>query len=399
MERRNEIVDLPCEICNRVDDHYSNLILCDGVDCKREFHMNCLVPPLVAVPPGDWFCPECSKDPSKQQLKARRKRDAALVPDDSVSADASLPSDALEAPSLSSKRSKKDKQKVRDGSLKRRLQSESSEQVDASAATASRASSKRSRVPRTATGESSVESSPSKSIPEASPQRDAPTAKSPASALVSSSSSMSKKPPASLDIAQTGAWSADDDDDIELDSDERCLICGYGGDLVVCEFAGCTKVYHQFCLGAYPFPLDDDVTWECPRHTCALTGEAEVLALESDSKGRGASPRKPVAKNLLWKCAQCPLAIASHKFPPVRLASCLFVWTCCYEAVASASRPIRHSLPYPCVSVHDALSLSMQSSRARASSRRSSGRSSAPTAARMRQRKCSSAACSSACGR
>ena len=74
LERKNEVVDLPCERCNRVDDHYSLLILCDGKKCKREYHMNCLIPPLVAVPPGEWFCPDCEKDREKEREKYELKR-------------------------------------------------------------------------------------------------------------------------------------------------------------------------------------------------------------------------------------------------------------------------------------------------------------------------------------
>ncbi|KAG6618972.1 phd zinc finger (c3hc4 type) family protein [Phytophthora cinnamomi] len=36
MERKEEAVDLPCERCNRVDDHYSLLILCDGKNWEKE---------------------------------------------------------------------------------------------------------------------------------------------------------------------------------------------------------------------------------------------------------------------------------------------------------------------------------------------------------------------------
>ncbi|TYZ62765.1 hypothetical protein PybrP1_008441 [[Pythium] brassicae (nom. inval.)] len=307
MERRGDPVDLPCEICNRVDDHYSNLILCDGVDCKREFHMNCLVPPLVAVPPGDWFCPDCAKDQSKQ-VHARRKPSSSAIGDAAEDEAA----DSLESATTPfGKSSRKFKQKQREGSLKRRLQSE----IEPPDVVGARQLAKRSRFPR-ASGDSSVESSPSKSIPETPPPPPPVSgSKLPAAAFASR-----RKPPA-IDIATSAHHAATaaadlDDDDSEVDSDERCLICGYGGDLIICEFPTCTKVYHQFCLGAYPFPKDDDVIWLCPRHTCVLSGEKEWLA-DGDGKGRGASPRKPVTKNLLWKCTQCPVAISADKFPPL----------------------------------------------------------------------------------
>jgi hypothetical protein len=108
---------------------------------------------------------------------------------------------------------------------------------------------------------------------------------------------------------------ADDDDEVnEHPSEERCLICGYGGELVVCEFYGCTKVYHQYCLGSFPFPKDEETTWYCPRHICAISGEREYV---HESEGFNKSPRKYHVKRQLWKCAGCPLAIADTALPPV----------------------------------------------------------------------------------
>ncbi|RHZ06709.1 hypothetical protein DYB31_004646, partial [Aphanomyces astaci] len=62
---------------------------------------------------------------------------------------------------------------------------------------------------------------------------------------------------------------------VDLASEERCFLCGLGGELVVCEFPRCTKVYHQLCLGAFPFPTDEDTEWVCPRHSCVLSGRKE----------------------------------------------------------------------------------------------------------------------------
>jgi len=31
--------------------------------CDRPWHLGCLTPPLVAIPDGEWFCPECTRDP------------------------------------------------------------------------------------------------------------------------------------------------------------------------------------------------------------------------------------------------------------------------------------------------------------------------------------------------
>ncbi|KLO19889.1 hypothetical protein SCHPADRAFT_864516 [Schizopora paradoxa] len=45
-----------CEICQR-DNRPTEMLLCDG--CDSGFHMFCLVPPLSAIPKGQWFCHTC----------------------------------------------------------------------------------------------------------------------------------------------------------------------------------------------------------------------------------------------------------------------------------------------------------------------------------------------------
>jgi hypothetical protein len=89
------------------------------------------------------------------------------------------------------------------------------------------------------------------------------------------------------------------------ESEERCFLCGLGGDLIVCEFPRCTKVYHQLCLGAYPFPLDRTTEWLCPRHSCVLSGKKEDRTA-------------PKAMNTMWHCLQCPVAIDESAWPQVR---------------------------------------------------------------------------------
>ncbi|XP_018113084.1 PHD and RING finger domain-containing protein 1 isoform X2 [Xenopus laevis] len=46
-----------CAVCGRCDRE-DRLLLCDG--CDAGYHMECLTPPLNAVPVDEWFCPECS---------------------------------------------------------------------------------------------------------------------------------------------------------------------------------------------------------------------------------------------------------------------------------------------------------------------------------------------------
>ena len=59
-----------CVICH-TEDNPDSILLCDI--CNKEFHLNCLEPPLSQVPAGDWFCPGCivSNGVSLEGRKAR----------------------------------------------------------------------------------------------------------------------------------------------------------------------------------------------------------------------------------------------------------------------------------------------------------------------------------------
>ena len=43
-------------LCGKGDNE-EFLLLCDG--CDDSYHTYCLIPPLQAIPPGDWRCPKC----------------------------------------------------------------------------------------------------------------------------------------------------------------------------------------------------------------------------------------------------------------------------------------------------------------------------------------------------
>ena len=60
--------DTACSICGSAD-HAETLLLCDGCDCG--FHCGCLVPALVCVPEGDFFCPQCALKASCASAVAR----------------------------------------------------------------------------------------------------------------------------------------------------------------------------------------------------------------------------------------------------------------------------------------------------------------------------------------
>ena len=101
--------------------------------------------------------------------------------------------------------------------------------------------------------------------------------------------------------------------DVEVDeSDERCLVCTYGGELIMCDFKHCTKVYHPVCLGGYALSASND-SWMCPQHTCAVTNALDVPSVRQPSRHTSATPSPVVAgPKTLWKCASCPVAVCNE---------------------------------------------------------------------------------------
>nr|XP_015193913.1 PREDICTED: PHD and RING finger domain-containing protein 1 isoform X3 [Lepisosteus oculatus] len=71
-----------CEVCGR-SDREDRLLLCDG--CDAGYHMECLVPPLDAVPVEEWFCPECAvNNPSQAQEEDVNEDEVAVLMADVV---------------------------------------------------------------------------------------------------------------------------------------------------------------------------------------------------------------------------------------------------------------------------------------------------------------------------
>ncbi|CAI5949635.1 unnamed protein product [Closterium sp. NIES-65] len=52
--------DLKCHVCDR-EDGEDGMLVCDGRGCNRGYHLWCLRPILVAVPLGQWYCPDCRR--------------------------------------------------------------------------------------------------------------------------------------------------------------------------------------------------------------------------------------------------------------------------------------------------------------------------------------------------
>ncbi|KIY46829.1 RCC1/BLIP-II protein [Fistulina hepatica ATCC 64428] len=50
-----------CCVCHREDGEDAETLQCDK--CDSPYHLQCLKPPLSAVPDGEWFCPQCALAP------------------------------------------------------------------------------------------------------------------------------------------------------------------------------------------------------------------------------------------------------------------------------------------------------------------------------------------------
>ncbi|KAL6141681.1 hypothetical protein ACLB2K_059969 [Fragaria x ananassa] len=51
-------------------------------------------------------------------------------------------------------------------------------------------------------------------------------------------------------------------------SEDWCFVCKDGGDLMLCDHEGCTKVYHPKCVGRKKSFLKSKKLWTCSRHCC-----------------------------------------------------------------------------------------------------------------------------------
>ncbi|KAM9807639.1 uncharacterized protein phrf1 [Neosynchiropus ocellatus] len=81
-EVQDEVVNVDleqtnCEVCGG-SDREDRLLLCDG--CDSGYHMECLTPPLDAVPIEEWFCPECVANNLHHRGSAEEVSEAESIP-------------------------------------------------------------------------------------------------------------------------------------------------------------------------------------------------------------------------------------------------------------------------------------------------------------------------------
>lgn len=101
--------------------------------------------------------------------------------------------------------------------------------------------------------------------------------------------------------------------------DEVCFVCREGGNLMLCDYPDCPRVYHQVCVfHTLPHPPGYDLEacevndpWFCPNHFCV-----ECFALElNDNVSYKAYPKelRVLGKDLVAKplkqCNSCPFAV------------------------------------------------------------------------------------------
>ncbi|KAL8094514.1 hypothetical protein AgCh_036154 [Apium graveolens] len=69
--------DLPCQVCGS-RDRGEEMLICGNEShtkgCGIGTHIDCCDPPLLDIPKEDWFCPKCSKKPSKKKTRAAKTK-------------------------------------------------------------------------------------------------------------------------------------------------------------------------------------------------------------------------------------------------------------------------------------------------------------------------------------
>lgn len=109
-------------------------------------------------------------------------------------------------------------------------------------------------------------------------------------------------------------------------TDDYCFVCDEGGTLLLCDYPGCIRSYHQVCIWrTFPSSVDQGVAelagekdtasddpWFCPVHHCSSCGVLEEtpvpLAVLGESYKRGIH----IIRNLL----SSPLSLSSQPYQP-----------------------------------------------------------------------------------
>jgi len=119
-----------------------------------------------------------------------------------------------------------------------------------------------------------------------------------------------------------------------------CIKCKDGGDVLLCDYTGCTKSYHLHCCQLKAVP---EGIWECPRHRCVQCGCGPS---QTDAHGK---PRKPQKAGevgyTLWPCRTCPTTYCERCLPQeVTFASAEIVCQSCQELLSADMTSLQRDL-------------------------------------------------------
>jgi hypothetical protein len=119
-----------------------------------------------------------------------------------------------------------------------------------------------------------------------------------------------------------------------------CLKCKDGGDVLLCDYSGCTKSYHPACANLKTVP---EGIWECPRHRCVQCGSGPS---QTDVHGRPRRPDPPgEAGCTLWACRTCPTTYCERCLPKeVTFAGVEIVCESCQELLSADMASLQRDL-------------------------------------------------------
>ena len=114
------------------------------------------------------------------------------------------------------------------------------------------------------------------------------------------------------------------------DEESFCLKCKDGGNVLLCDYSGCTKSYHPACANLKTIP---EGIWECPRHRCVQCGSGPS---KTDVHGRPRRPDLPgEAGYTLLACQTCPITYCERCLPKeVTFAGVEIVCESCQELLS-----------------------------------------------------------------
>lgn len=112
-------------------------------------------------------------------------------------------------------------------------------------------------------------------------------------------------------------------DETYIEGDDFCLACREGGDLLICEYPGCKKVFHPGCANLERIP---EGAWHCPYHECV------------SCKGK--------VEDKSFYCSRCPTAYCQKKCMPrdlkgksSRLGLVEFQCAACVQVIMEKNTP------------------------------------------------------------